>query len=324
MTLMIIIHFINFESCYNIYIHQYASNKIRDWSEKVEFRQLEYFIQICKEGSFTKAAEVLMVSQPTLSQQIRLLEQEFDIPLFDRVGRGIEINEAGKILFEKGIAVMQLIEESRKETYDLKNIERNDLVIGILPGDLTYLMPRFSKFHELYPNISLKFVDLEDSTGQLLQNKIDIGISTDLKSNKHIESIHLFNEELVLVVSEDHPWAEKLVIPFRELENLQTVLFVKDTKLLNRLNDYTKIKGISLQPNIEATSALMLLYMVHFRVGVTILSLPLVETYNRPTIKIIRLINPKPTREIKLVYNKDKLMPHTVRTFINYIPEFTK
>ncbi|MGO4273381.1 LysR family transcriptional regulator [Paenibacillus sp. TAF58] len=100
----------------------------------MEFRQLEYFIQICKEGSFTKAADVLMVSQPTISQQIRLLEQEFGTTLFDRVGRGIEINEAGKILFEKGIEVMMLIEDSRKETSELKNIQRNEMIIGILPS----------------------------------------------------------------------------------------------------------------------------------------------------------------------------------------------
>ncbi|WP_063860182.1 LysR family transcriptional regulator [Paenibacillus sp. Soil724D2] len=290
----------------------------------MEFRQLEYFIQICKEGSFTKAAEVLMVSQPTLSQQIRVLEKEFGTPLFDRVGRGIEINEAGKILLEKGIEVMMLIEDSRKETSELINIQKNEMIIGILPSDLTYLKPRFDHFHEQYPNISIKFVDLEDNPGQLLENKINIGMSTDLEPNKHIDSIHLFNEELALVVSKEHPWAEKLEIPFRELEKLETILFVKDTKLRKQLDAYTNKTGISLHLNVEATSPSTLLNMVHLRVGEAILSHRLVKSYNCPNIKIIRLIDPKPTREIKLFIRKDKLMPHTVRTFINHIPEFTK
>ncbi|WP_240702899.1 LysR family transcriptional regulator [Cohnella luojiensis] len=287
----------------------------------MEFRQLEYFIQICKSGSFTKAAEVLMVSQPTLSQQIRLLEQEYGTPLFDRVGRGIEINEAGKILFEKGIAVMKLIEDSRIETSKLS--QNNEMIIGILPSDLIYLMPRFSQFHEQHLDISINFVDLEDIPGQLLQNTIDIGISTDLEPNKHIDSIHLFNEELALVVSKDHPWAEKLVIPFRELEKLQTVLFVKDTKLRKQLDAYINKTGVSLYLNVETTSTSTLLNMVRFRVGVTIDSLRLVESYNCPYTKIIRLIDPTPTREIKLFIRKNKLMLHKVRTFINHIPEFT-
>lgn len=290
----------------------------------MEFRQLEYFIQIYKEGSFTKAAEVLMVSQPTLSQQIRLLEQEFGTPLFDRVGRGIEINEAGKILYEKGISVMQLIKDSRIETSELINGQKNELIVGIFPSDLIYLMPRFVQFNEQYPNISIKFVDMEDKSGPLLQNKIDIGISTDLESNKQIDGIHLFYEELALVVSKDHPWAEKVEIPFRELEKLPNVLFVKDTELRKKLDDYINKTGISLFLNVETTSTSTLLNMVHLGVGVTIMSLRLVESYNCPNIKIIRLIDPKPTREVKLYMHKDKLMPHPVRTFINHIKEFTK
>ncbi|KRF42223.1 LysR family transcriptional regulator [Paenibacillus sp. Soil787] len=290
----------------------------------MEFRQLEYFIQICKEGSFTKAAEVLMVSQPTLSQQIRLLEQDFGTPLFDRVGRGIEINDAGKILFEKGIAVMRLIEDSREETSELINTQKNEMIIGIFPSDLTYLMPRFVQFNEQYPDISIKFVDMEDTSGQIQQNKINIGISADLEPNKQIDCIHLFNEELALVVSKDHPWAEKVEIPFRELEKLPNVMFVKDTKLRKKLDDYINKTGISLFLNVETTSTSTLLNMVHLGVGVTIMSLRLVESYNCPNIKIIRLIDPKPIREVKLYMHKDKLMSHRVRTFTNHFPEFTK
>lgn len=83
------------------------------------FRQLECFIQICKAGSFTKAAEVLMISQPTLSQQIRFLEVEVGTPLFQRVGRGVKITADGEILYEKALSVMRLIEESKKETHEL-------------------------------------------------------------------------------------------------------------------------------------------------------------------------------------------------------------
>ncbi|ASJ54783.1 hypothetical protein BP422_15120 [Brevibacillus formosus] len=225
-------------------------------------RQLEYFIQICKAGSFTKAAEVLMVSQPTLSQQIRLLEHEFGVSLFDRVGRGIEITEAGKILFQKSIAIMEMIEEARKEVSQLKHSKRNDLIIGISSSDLIYLKPRIYKFQEQYPFISIKLTDLQDNTKQLLRNKIDVGISIYLKTCNQVESIHLFDEELVLVVSEDHPWAEKSVIPFRMLTNLQTILFVKDFKMRKILYEYAKKLGISLYISVETTSTSNLLNMV--------------------------------------------------------------
>ncbi|MFF0826328.1 LysR family transcriptional regulator [Brevibacillus sp. NPDC003359] len=287
-------------------------------------RQLEYFIQICKEGSFTRAAEVLMVSQPTLSQQIRLLEHEFGITLFDRVGRGIEITEAGKILFEKSIAIMQTIEEARRETSKLKHIQMNEFIIGILPNDLIYLKPRIIKFQELYPNKSVKLTDIQDNTKQLLRNKIDVGISTYLKSSNQVDSIHLFDEELVLVVSEDHPWAEESVVPFRLLTDLESVLFVKDFKIRKQLYQYAKKLGISLYIGIEATSTSTLLKMVQSKVGVTILSSYLVNSYHCPKIKLIRLVDPTPTREIKLIYHKDNLIPHTTKAFIEYIRNSSK
>ncbi|WP_063891788.1 LysR family transcriptional regulator [Paenibacillus sp. Soil787] len=282
----------------------------------MELRQLDYFIQICKEGSFTKAAEVLLVSQPTLSQQIRVLEDEYCTPLFDRVGRGIQITKAGQILLDKGLSVKQLIEESRIEIYELKNIQRGEITIGVLPGDLFYLMPHFAQFREQYPDISLKFVETEDFSEQLLQNKIDIGLTTGSEQNKHIDSIHLTKEEQVLIVSENHPWAERAIIPFRELQNLDTVLFFQSTMCREIIDSYAMKLGMTLNSTIVTVSSSSLLSMVHHGYGAALLSLPLVESYDHSKVKIIRLTDPTPTREIKLSYRKNTFQKLTVRTFI--------
>ena len=78
----------------------------------MELRHLEYFIQVCNNNSFTK---VRKLSQPTLSQQIRVLEGELDTPLFHRVGRGIKMTEAGKLLFDKGKFIMQQFDDVYNE-----------------------------------------------------------------------------------------------------------------------------------------------------------------------------------------------------------------
>ncbi|MDF2653276.1 MAG: LysR family transcriptional regulator, partial [Paenibacillus sp.] len=185
------------------------------------FRQLECFIQICKEGSFTKAADVLMISQPTLSQQIRFLEVEVGTPLFERVGRGIKITADGEILYEKALSVMRLIEESKKETYELHNARANKLSIGISPMDFFYFIPRFLKFHEQYPDITLKFASTENTSQQLLNSSIDIGITDNYDLNKEIHMMHLYKEEQALVVYADHPWADRTFVSFQELEDLE-------------------------------------------------------------------------------------------------------
>jgi len=268
------------------------------------FRQLECFIQICKEGSFTKAAEVLMISQPTLSQQIRFLEVEVGTPLFERVGRGVKITADGEILYEKAHSVMRLIEESKKETYELRNARANKLSIGISPMDFFSLVPRFLKFHEQYPDITLKFASAENTSQQLLNSSIDIGITDNYNPNKEIHMMHLYKEEQALVVYADHPWADRTFVSFQELEDLESSLFVGDISLIEHLHTFSAKIAKSLQSKFESTSTAVLLSMVLHKMGVAILPTSLIENFSGQQLKMIRLVGPTPVREIKLIFKK--------------------
>ncbi|MCY9662912.1 LysR family transcriptional regulator [Paenibacillus chondroitinus] len=287
------------------------------------FRQLEYFIQICKEGSYTKAAEVLMMSQPTLSQQIRFLEGEVGTPLFERVGRGVKITAAGEILYQKAIFVMRLIEESKKETYELRNARTNKLLIGISSMDFFCLVPRFLKFHEQYPGITLKFASAENSSQQLLDSSIDIGIIDYHEPNKEIHMMHLYKEEQALVVYEDHPWADRTVISFQELEDLESALFVRDLSVIEQLHTFSDKITKSLHSKFESTSVEILLFMVLHKMGVAILPASLIESFFGQKLKMIRL-DPSPVREIKLILKKHHYNNPSVQTFIDFFLEQSK
>ncbi|WP_152395385.1 LysR family transcriptional regulator [Paenibacillus guangzhouensis] len=268
------------------------------------FRQLECFIQICKEGSFTKAAEVLMISQPTLSQQIRFLEVEVGTPLFERVGRGVKITADGEILYEKALSVMRLIEESKKETYELRNARANKLSIGISPMDFFCLVPRFLKFNEQYPDITLKFVSAENTSQQLLNSSIDIGITDNYKPNKEIHMLHLYKEEQALVVYADHPWADRTFVSFQELEDLESSLFVGDISLIGHLHTFSTKIVKSLQSKFVSDSTAILLAMVLHKMGVAILPTSLIGNFSGQQLKMIRLVSPTPIREVKLIFKK--------------------
>lgn len=268
------------------------------------FRQLECFIQICNEGSFTKAAEVLMISQPTLSQQIRFLEVEVGTPLFQRVGRGVKITADGEILYEKALTVMRLIEESKKETYELRYARANKLSIGISPVDFKGLIPRLLKFHAQYPDITLKFASTENTSQQLLNRSIDIGIVDNYEPNKEIHAMHLYKEEQALVVYADHPWADRTSVSFQELEDLESSLFVADKSLIDHLHTFSEKIAKSFQTQFESTSTAILLSMVLQKMGAAILPASLIETYPGQHLKMIRFVDPTPVREIKLIFKK--------------------
>lgn len=288
------------------------------------FRQLEYFIQICKEGSYTKAAEALMISQPTLSQQIRFLEGEVGTPLFERDGRGVKITAAGEILYQKALFVMRLIEESKKETYELRNARTNKLLIGISSMAFFCLIPRLLKFHEQYPDITLKFASVDNTSQQLLNGSIDIGITDNHEPNKEIHMMHLYKEELALVVYEDHPWADRTVISFQELEDLESALFVRDISVIEQLHTFSDKITKSLQSKFESTSAEILLFMVMHKMGVAILPASLIESFFGQKLKMIRLVDPTPVREIKLIFKKHHYNNPSVQTCIDFFLEQSK
>ncbi|KEQ25908.1 LysR family transcriptional regulator [Paenibacillus tyrfis] len=285
------------------------------------FRQLECFIQICKEGSFTKAAEVLLVSQPTLSQQIRYLENEVGTPLFERLGRGVKVTPAGEILYDKAVSVMRLIEESKKETHELRHARINKLLVGISPVNFIHLAPSFLKFHEQYPDVILKFVEAEDTSEQLMDGNIHIGITDEPEPNKDIHMMHLYHEEQALVVYADHPWADRKVISFRELADLDCALWAKDLHIFRLIQSFSDKLA---NTKFEATSTIILLSMVLHKMGAAILPVSLIESFSCQGVTMIRLMDPTPTIEIKLLYPKHQFNNPFVQAFIHDLLEFTK
>ncbi|MGV2487897.1 UNVERIFIED_CONTAM: LysR family transcriptional regulator, partial [Bacillus mycoides] len=104
----------------------------------IELRQLEYFLAVSKELHFTKAAEKLNISQPSLSQQIRALEHEVGMPLFDRIGKKISLTEAGRVLLSHSKTIFHEVEQARSAIQDLNGLHHGSLTIGSLLTVVNY------------------------------------------------------------------------------------------------------------------------------------------------------------------------------------------
>ncbi|MBW7458748.1 LysR family transcriptional regulator, partial [Paenibacillus sepulcri] len=122
----------------------------------MELRQLEYFRALCKELHFSKAAESIGISQPTLSQQIKVLEEEMELPLFDRLGKRIAITEAGQVLYEQCEEIFQRIEYVKDYFSEMRTQERGRLRVGVIPGAVDLLLGQMvADYHSAYPEVSL-------------------------------------------------------------------------------------------------------------------------------------------------------------------------
>lgn len=207
----------------------------------MELRQLEYFMTVCKELHFTRASEKLNIAQPTLSQQIKSLEDDIGIPLFDRIGKKTALTEAGKILLTHSERVFYELEQAEAAIRDLHGLKRGKLTIGSLLSCTNYLLPPvILEFRKLYPNINLTVFGLrtEEIKKGLFENELDLGITFLPVVDGEFETIPLYEEELALAVAVNHPFTLQKEVSMKSLEqeDCEGAIEQPNTKKRNRLH----------------------------------------------------------------------------------------
>ena len=191
-------------------------------------QQLRIFKALATKKSFTHAGELLFISQPSVSKQIKTLEDHLGILLINRNGNKISLTDAGNIFLEYSERILALCEESCRALNDLKDGERGNLKIGASQTIGAYLMPRvLTLFTQLYPQINLN-IDIDSTrliAKRVADRIIDIAIvggniPSYLKNNLEIENF--IEDELVLIIPKLHPFArmEKKTISKEDLYNL--------------------------------------------------------------------------------------------------------
>lgn len=192
-------------------------------------QQLRILKAIATEKNFTRAASVLYISQPSLSKQIKSLEENLDTILINRERNNISLTESGKIFLQYSERILILCEESCRALIDLKNGDRGNLTVGASQTIGTYLMPRIlAVFAQNYPQIDLK-VQVDSTRAiatSIIKREIDVAIvggeiSEELKKKLTIQPF--VSDELCLIIANSHPFAMKKVIPKEDLYYLDFI-----------------------------------------------------------------------------------------------------
>ncbi len=286
----------------------------------MELKQLEYFLAVSQELHFTRAAEKLNISQPSLSQQIRALEQEVGVPLFDRIGKRTTLTEAGNILLSHTLKIFQELEQAGAALRELNGLARGKLRIGALLTVVNYLLPpTLQAFHQQYPNIELTVLGLRmgDIRRGLLENELDLGIVFLPMDEDEFESIPLYTEELSLAVSTGHPLAGHSFVTLDVLKETPAILLPENYYLRQLIDRHCAELGFTPRPVLEMTTMESLIHMVSLGMGVTVLPRPYLECLQHPEISVISFSAPVPMREIGILYRKDKFMCTATRVFID-------
>ena len=279
----------------------------------MNLRDLKYLVALADLRHFGKAADACFVSQPTLSTQIKKLEEELGLALVERAPRKVMLTAAGQDVVQRARRIVAEVDEMKSAARRSQDPESGTLRLGVFPTLGPYLLPHVvPALRERFPNLELLLV--EEKSDVLLQRlregKLD---ATLLALPVHDDQLHaefLFEEPFVLAAPSQHELAAAKALSMDQLSD-ETLLLLEDGHCLrDQALDVCRLSGAQEKSGFRATSLETLRQMVAAGVGVTLLPAlsvraPVVQPAN---VRLVKFRKPEPSRRIALVWRKSSAL----------------
>ena len=241
----------------------------------MEFRQLRYFVKVAELRSFSEASKALFISQSTLSQQIKQLEEELGVELLVRDSRHVSMSDYGEQYLPYAKQVLKDVDTSTERMNDVRQLKIGTLNVGATYTFCPLLADTVRDYMKKYPGIKLKIYcrSMENLMEMLEHGQLDVALSyKPLHSYDDIDSHILFNSNLCVIAGKDNPVSKKERIRLAELENLPLVLPAKGLQARNAFDSLLYGQNFKFDVRLEINDLSMLLDMVSRTNLVTLLS----------------------------------------------------
>ncbi len=279
----------------------------------MNIRDLRYLVALAEHRHFGRAAAASFVSQPTLSSQIRKLEEELGVTLVERAPRRVMMTAIGHEITERARHILREIDQLHETARRSADPEAGSIRLGIFPTLAPYLLPHaIPLVRKRFPKLELLLVEekTEVLLKQLREGRLDVAI---LALPLHDDSLHvefLFEEPFLLAVPTGHALASHALITLDDLKNERLLLLEDGHCLRDQALDVCHLAGTSERTGFRATSLETLRQMVAAEVGITLLpqlsvSPPIPET---PEIRLIPFRPPSPHRRIAMIWRRSSAM----------------
>ena len=282
-------------------------------------RHIRYFLAVAEHRNFTRAAEALHVSQPTLSQQIRQLEDSLRVQLLDRSGRTIQLTDAGAAYVRYAQRALQDLEAGSRAIHDVQELSRGSLRLAMTPTFTAYLIgPLLEKYNRRYPNITLNILEMPQERMEALLNEdaLDVGIAFSDTHSPDIETQVLFVEALAMVVGKSHPYAKKKRGPLtlQEFEREALVLLNEEFATRHYIDRYCRQHGVAPRIAMEVNSISAVIEIVQRSALATLLPAAIAREHSQ--LCLVDLEPALPQRTAALLLRQGAYRSAAARAFI--------
>jgi DNA-binding transcriptional LysR family regulator len=285
----------------------------------MELHQLRYFVTTVREGTFTRAAERLYITQPSLSEQIRKLEAELGSRLFERLGRALALTSAGEAFLPHAERVLYEVEQARLRIQEVRGLRRGRLLIGVLPSVAARLLPEIlAEFRHRYPGVEVALreenvdADVED---MVHRGDADLAIVRLPKRRADLEERFLLREPMLLMVPPGHRLANRRSVAMAELANELFVTMKAGYGLQELLDVVCAEAGFEPRIVVETAQLGTVVGLVLAGVGITVVPRMAASAEGR----LIPVSDPYAYRELGVVWRQGQPLSPALRAFLDVL-----
>ena len=288
----------------------------------MDFDQLHTFLEIVRLKSFSKAAQTCYRTQPAISAQVRQLEQELRADLFERFGSRISLTTAGKIFAEYAEQMLDLRRRVQDAIAELEANPRGELVIAANEATCIYVLPKvFSEYRHQFPAVQLQVLRSYGSrvVEAVMENSADFGLTQLPVEEKRLQVVHVYRDEIRLIVPARHPLASRTLVTAQEVAEHFLVL-PKYGKTRTRLNEWLEPVEDDVRISMELDSTEMMKHFVIAGLGVSFMAASNCrEEIAAGKLRAVPLGPESMMRRLGLIYRKDKALSKAALGFIQVV-----
>jgi len=292
----------------------------------MDIRKLDVFRKVVELKSFTKAAEAALLSQPTVSEHIRALEEELGLKLVDRLGRETEPTPVGRVLYTYAVRIIQLQQEALQAIARYNGALSGEVRIGAssIPG--AYILPRLiASFCRQYPEVRplVQISDSRATAARVLDGTFDLGLVGAVWNERGLHWSALFADTLVLAVPPQHPLAARAAVSAAELRNHPFIFREQGSgtrKVMARLLEAHGYKEADLQERVTLGSNEAVREAVKAGIGIAVLSArSLAQDAHAGTIVAVSLEDAAAERPIYLIQRRNREPSPVAAAFLEHL-----
>lgn len=294
----------------------------------MNMKQLNYVLVLSQEGSFSRAADVLNISQPSLSQYIKKIEKQIGFDLFVRADGDVRLTDAGQIYVEYGRKILNLEHQMETQFSDISEKKIGSVIVGTSPYRSASMMPEIAKgFKAKYPGMHLVVEEMvsSDLISKMEKGTFDLCLTMLPIDEKTFSYEKIMEEEMILAVPVDYPELKSIAEPnrkypaidVREIDGGRFVMITESQVMQQALNALCDDYHLSLKKAAVVKALEAQINMVRKGIGMAVVPTGIERFCNEGEVRFYSFVQELPRREVVAMWRKDRKQPRVVSDLIS-------